>query len=103
MFKQIDKYVKYLEWQLTPYRVNRVTSLTDYLIYSDDLARTIGCRPNFTKMFFTEPKLWVKLMCGPLLNAHYRLTGPQAKPTQAKKIILKLNGLNNRIFYILLC
>ncbi|CAM4935942.1 unnamed protein product [Rotaria socialis] len=89
MLKQISKYVKYLEWQLTVYRVTRLTGLTDNLIYADDLARTIGCRPNFTRIFFTEPKLWLKLMCGPLINAHYRLTGPHAKPKQAKQIILK--------------
>jgi cation diffusion facilitator CzcD-associated flavoprotein CzcO len=106
MLKQIDKYVKYLEWQLTPYRVNRLTGLTDYLIYSDDLARTIGCRPNFTKIFFTEPKLWIKLMCGPLLNAHYRLTGPHAKPKQAKHIILKAKWVkqpNVLYFMMLIC
>ncbi|CAF1462800.1 unnamed protein product [Adineta ricciae] len=89
MNEKICKYVKYLEWQLTPYRVNRLTNLTDYLIYSDDLARTIGCRPNFTRIFFSEPKLWMKLMCGPLLNAQYRLIGPHAKAKQAKDVILK--------------
>jgi dimethylaniline monooxygenase (N-oxide forming) len=104
ILQEICKYVKYLEWQLTPYRVNRLTNLTDYLIYSDDLARTIGCRPNFTKIFFTEPKLWVKLMCGPLLNAHYRLTGPHAKPKQAKEIILKVKWVKqpNILYFIML-
>ncbi|CAF1210275.1 unnamed protein product [Rotaria sp. Silwood1] len=106
MLQQISKYVKYLEWQLTPYRVNRVTSLTDYLIYSDDLSRTIGCRPNFIRIFFTEPKLWLKLMCGPLLNAHYRLCGPHAKPKQAKNIILKAKWVkqpNILYFFMLIC
>lgn len=106
MLQKIEKYVKYLEWQLTPYRVSRVTSLTDYLIYSDDLSRTIGCRPNFTRIFFTEPKLWLKLMCGPLLNAHYRLTGPHAKPEQAKEIILKAKWVkqpNILYFTMLIC
>ncbi|CAF1041610.1 unnamed protein product, partial [Didymodactylos carnosus] len=70
-------------------RICRITSLTDYLIYSDDLSRTIGCRPNFIKIFFTEPKLLLKLMCGPLMNAHYRLTGPHSKPKQARHTILK--------------
>jgi hypothetical protein len=28
-------------------------------------------------------------MCGPLLNAQYRLIGPHAKPKQAKQIISK--------------
>ncbi|CAF1237247.1 unnamed protein product [Adineta steineri] len=104
MNKQITKYVKYLEWQLTPYRVNRLTNLTDYLIYTDDLARIIGCRPNFTKIFFTEPKLWMKLMFGPLLNAQYRLVGPHAKPKQAKEIILKAKWViqPNILYFIML-
>ncbi|UJR11534.1 hypothetical protein I4U23_015715 [Adineta vaga] len=89
MNKHICHYVKYLQWQLTPYRINRLTNLTDYLIYSDDLARTIGCRPDLTRIFFQEPHLWIKLMCGSLLNAHYRLSGPHAKPKQAKAIILQ--------------
>ena len=104
MLKQISKYVKYLEWQLTPHRVNRLTGLTDYLIYSDDLSRTIGCRPNFTRIFFKEPKLWLKVMCGPLLNAHYRLTGPHAKPAEAKRIILKAKWVKqpNILYFIML-
>lgn len=100
----IQKYVQHLEWQFTPYRVNRLTGLTDYLIYSDDLARTINVRPNFTKIFFTEPKLWIKLMAGPLLNAHYRLTGPHAKPEQAKEIILRAKWVKqpNILYFIML-
>jgi hypothetical protein len=43
MIKQIDKYFKYLEWQLTTYRGNHVISFIDYFIYSDDLSRAIGC------------------------------------------------------------
>lgn len=106
MLQQISKYVKYLEWQLTPHRVNRLTGLTDYLIYSDDLTRAIGCRPNFTRIFFTEPMLWIKLMGGPLLSAHYRLTGPHAKPKQAKETILKAKWViqpNILYFIMLMC
>jgi len=104
MIEQITKYVKYLEWQLTPYRVNRLTGLTDFLIYSDDLARTIGCRPNFTRIFFQQPKLWLKLMCGPLINAQYRLTGPHAKPKQAKEILLRAKWVKqpNVLYFIML-
>ena len=87
--QRIEKYIQYLRWQLTPYRTARLTNLTDYLIYSDDLARTIGCRPNFMEIFFSDPYLWLKLMCGPLMNAHYRLHGPHAKPKQARRTILK--------------
>ncbi|CAF0939665.1 unnamed protein product [Didymodactylos carnosus] len=86
---QIEKYVKYLKWQLTSYRTERITSLTDFLLYSDDISRIINCRPNFIKIFFTDLKLWLKLMCGPLMNAHYRLTGPHSKRKQARNIILK--------------
>ena len=106
MIEQTDKYVQYLQWQLTPYRIQRLGSLTDYLIYSDDLARTIGCRPNFGQIFFHDPKLWLKLMCGPLMNAQYRLTGPHAKPAQARDILLKAKWVkqpNVLYFIMLLC
>ena len=89
MIKEIDHYCKYLRRQFPSTRIDRLTSLTDYLIYSDDLARSIGCRPNFRQILFTDPYLWLKLMCGPLLNAHYRLTGPHAQPERARSIILK--------------
>ncbi|CAF1412233.1 unnamed protein product [Adineta steineri] len=103
MNKQIYNYVKYLKWQLTSYRIDRLTNLTDYLIYSDNLARTIGCRPDLTRIFFQEPNLWIKLMCGSLLNAQYRLTGPHAKRKQAKEIILQARWIKqSNILYLIM-
>jgi len=80
-------YVKYIQNYLTPYRTNRITNLTDFISYSDDMSRLIGCRPNFVKMFFTQPRLWLRCQVGPILNAHYRLVGPHANRKQAEEII----------------
>ena len=44
----------------------------------DELARFIGCRPNFLKMFFTEPKLALKCIFGPCTPPQFRLEGPHA-------------------------
>jgi len=85
--RQIDFYSKSLEKQFTLSRIERLPMLTDFLIYSDDLSRLIGCRPNFTKLFFTEPFIWIKLMFGPLINAQYRLTGPHSQPEQSRFIL----------------
>ncbi|CAF1568665.1 unnamed protein product, partial [Didymodactylos carnosus] len=95
MIEQSKTYVKYIEWQLTPYRTNRIVNLTDFVIYSDDLARTIGCRPHLVKMFFSDPSLWLKCMCGPIMNAQYRLVGPHSKSDQARQIIKEVRWLKH--------
>ncbi|CAF1603326.1 unnamed protein product [Didymodactylos carnosus] len=101
MIQESKIYVKYLEWQLTPYRTNRIVNLTDFLIYSDDLARTIGCRPNLLKMFFTEPYLSLKCICGPIMSVHYRLTGPNSQPVQARRIIKRVKWIKHSNFFCL--
>lgn len=88
MERQIDHYTRSLHRQFPSSLLARLPTLTDYLIYSDDLARSIGCRPHFLRLFFTDPYLWLKLMWGPLLNAHYRLTGPHAQPARARHTIV---------------
>lgn len=95
MAEHSDIYVKYIEDQLTPYRTNRIVNLTDFIVYSDDIARLIHCRPNFVKMFFTEPKLWLKCQLGPIMNVQYRLCGPHAKPEEARRVILTTKWIPN--------
>ncbi|CAF3564221.1 unnamed protein product [Rotaria socialis] len=91
MDKYIRTYVRYIENFLTPYRVNRITNLTDFLSFSDDMAWAIGCRPNLDfKMLLRDPYLWLRCMVGPICNAQYRLCGPHAQPAQARRILLTL-------------
>ncbi|CAF0838801.1 unnamed protein product [Didymodactylos carnosus] len=95
MIQHSQTYVKYIEDQLTPYRTNRIVSLTDFVSYSDDIARLIHCRPNFVKMFFCEPKLWLKCQLGPMMNTHYRLCGPHAQQKEARHIIHTVKWIPN--------
>jgi len=94
MIEHSKIYVQYIENQLTPYRTNRIVSLTDHLVYSDDIARLISCRPNFVKMFFREPKLWIKCQMGPIMMSHFRLCGPGAKPVEARRIIHRIKWIH---------
>jgi dimethylaniline monooxygenase (N-oxide forming) len=99
-------YVRYIENMLTKYRTDRITNLTDFIVYSDDLARQIGCRPDLGhRMLLSEPRLWLRCMLGPMCNAQYRLTGPHAQPSEARRILytVKCNlGWLNVIEFVLL-
>ncbi|XP_069133491.1 dimethylaniline monooxygenase [N-oxide-forming] 2-like [Argopecten irradians] len=46
--------------------------------YMDRLASMIGCKPNFWKYFFTDPKLWYRIVFGPATPVQWRLNGPGA-------------------------
>ncbi|KAF8791269.1 flavin-containing monooxygenase 5-like [Argiope bruennichi] len=54
----------------------RHTLQVDFISYQDELAEEIGCKPNFLKLFFTDPKLFWALVVGPSLPYQYRLQGP---------------------------
>ena len=101
MIRQSKEYVQYLETRYTAYRTNRIVSLTDHGVYLDELARAIGCRPPLMKMFFTEPYIWLKCMCGPLINAQYRLCGPHQQPVQARKILRQVKWIRHLGFIFL--
>ena len=91
MDKHISTYIRYTEQLLTPYRTSRITNLTDFLSFSDDMARAIGCRPNIgLSTLLYDPRLWLRCMIGPLSNAQYRLCGPHAQPEQARHMLLTL-------------
>ena len=47
----------------------------DWIPYMDELAQIIGVKPNLTKYFFTDPKLWWNLLFGPCVPYQYRLKG----------------------------
>lgn len=91
MKNRIHIYNQYITQLFTSYRTMRITTLTDFLSFSDDLAREIGCRPNLgLKMLVWDPYLWLRCMIGPICNAQYRLFGPHAKSKQARYILLTM-------------
>lgn len=54
----------------------RYTLQIYFIQYLDKLAEKIGCKPNFWKYFFTDPKFWYKLYCGPATPPQWRIEGP---------------------------
>ncbi|XP_070531991.1 flavin-containing monooxygenase 5-like isoform X2 [Ptychodera flava] len=54
----------------------RHTIQVDYIPYMDEIAEMIGVRPNFYKLFLTDPKLAFKCFFGPTLPYQYRFMGP---------------------------
>jgi dimethylaniline monooxygenase (N-oxide forming) len=98
MVEQIDTYIRYIEHVLTPYRTDRITNLTDFISFSDDMAQTMGCRPNLSlKMLFSDPHLWLLCMIGLMSNVQYILCKPHAQPEEARRILLTLKW--NPMFY----
>ena len=89
----------------------------EFVSYMEELARQFGVRPNMWEYFTTDPKLWYKLLFGPLVSYQYRLTGPGSwhdarravmevderieKPLQTRAGALKNSGLSNQIVIIL--
>ncbi|KAG8192479.1 hypothetical protein JTE90_018006 [Oedothorax gibbosus] len=66
---------------------SRHTVQVDYISYLDELAAEIGCKPNFVKMLFTDPKLFWTLFVGPSIPYQYRLRGPQQWPGAREAIL----------------
>ncbi|KAG8196637.1 hypothetical protein JTE90_006547 [Oedothorax gibbosus] len=60
----------------------------DYVQFLDEIASLIGAKPNFSKLFFTDIKLFNKLIFGPSLSYQYRLQGPH-KWKGAREAIFK--------------
>jgi dimethylaniline monooxygenase (N-oxide forming) len=91
MNSRIGAYVRYITRLFTPFRTKRITTLTDFLSFSDDLAREIGCRPNLgLTMLLFDSSLWLRCMIGPISNAQYRLFGPHANFKQARQVLMKM-------------
>ncbi|GFR61061.1 dimethylaniline monooxygenase [N-oxide-forming] [Elysia marginata] len=52
------------------------SSLVKYLPYMDELAKLIGCYPDFRTLLRTDPVFAFKLWAGPVYPYSYRLFGP---------------------------
>jgi dimethylaniline monooxygenase (N-oxide forming) len=51
----------------------RIAGLVDHFLYSDQLARLIGCRPNFAKLFFSSPRRWWQAFTAPWNGSQFWL------------------------------
>lgn len=58
-----------------------------WVAYLDEIAERAGFKPNLTKLFFTDPALWRRLVFGPSVPYQYRLEGPGSW-SQAREIIM---------------
>jgi len=55
---------------------SRRPMLVNYASYMKDMASIIGCEPPMRKLFFTDPKLWWKIVTGQLTPLQFRIFGP---------------------------
>jgi dimethylaniline monooxygenase (N-oxide forming) / hypotaurine monooxygenase len=51
----------------------RITGLVDHFLYSDQLAKLIGCRPCFRKLFFSSLGKWWKAISSPWNSCQFWL------------------------------
>jgi len=51
----------------------RIAGLVDHFVYSDQLARLIGCRPNFLALFFKSPRRWWQAITAPWSGSQFWL------------------------------
>jgi len=72
------------------YDAKRVKGLVDYQLYLDDLAKEMGCLPPLTRIFFSSPRLWFKVMYGPLNTLQYRFVGPFQNLDRIKEVYAKM-------------
>ncbi|GFO34510.1 dimethylaniline monooxygenase [n-oxide-forming] [Plakobranchus ocellatus] len=59
----------------------------DHLLYMDELASLVGCKPNLAWFLLTDPVLFWHLLFGPGVAYQYRLQGPNTWP-EARHAIL---------------
>ncbi|KAH0618210.1 hypothetical protein JD844_017220 [Phrynosoma platyrhinos] len=52
------------------------TIQTDYIVYMDELASSIGIKPNIPLLLLTDPKLALEIYFGPCSPYQFRLMGP---------------------------
>merc|ERR1711988_759516 len=77
------------EWRFG-YDAKRVKGLVDFQLYTDDLAAHTGSMPPLTKLFWSKPKIWWKLMFSSFTMHQYRFQGPFANPRVAEKVYEKV-------------
>ncbi|KAJ8020803.1 Dimethylaniline monooxygenase [N-oxide-forming] 3 [Holothuria leucospilota] len=59
--------------------------------YMDHLATLTGCYPSLVPLFFTDPRLSIHMLFGPVVPASYRLVGPHRWEGAREAILNSLN------------
>lgn len=54
----------------------RHTIQVDYVDYMDEIAKQFGAMPSFSRLLLTDPRVWSKVVFGPVTPYQYRLNGP---------------------------
>ena len=67
----------------------RLKSLLDYSVAMDTIAAMVGCQPPLQHLFYTQPLIWLKVLCGSLSGAQFRLRGPGATPEYVEPSLLR--------------
>ncbi|XP_022089192.1 dimethylaniline monooxygenase [N-oxide-forming] 5-like [Acanthaster planci] len=91
----------------------------DPLAYCNSLASEIGVRPNFLKLFFSDPVLTLRCLFGPHVPYQFRLVGPGSKkearkaintvwervlePTKTRPVYPKVDDTHYNVIFFLLC
>jgi len=68
----------------------RIGALVDYLTLLNDLANLIECSPPLLKLFLIEPRVWFKVIFGPINGSQFRLVGPGAMPEHARQVMARM-------------
>jgi dimethylaniline monooxygenase (N-oxide forming) len=58
-----------------PVDAKKITVLIDFLSTYDDYSKYLGCEVDMLRLFSLHPKLWYKVLFGPLMGIHYRIFG----------------------------
>ncbi|KAK3737536.1 hypothetical protein QZH41_010638, partial [Actinostola sp. cb2023] len=69
------------------YSSRRHTIQVEYIQFSDEIAKLIGCRPSLWRLLLTDPVLAVRCFVGPCTPPQYRLMGPGTWPG-AREVIM---------------
>lgn len=77
----------------------RIGALGDFAKWMNDYAEQIGCQPQLTRLFLTDPRLWWHVMAGQLNGMQYRLHGPGAM-SEARTSILAMPLMPTAILLI---
>lgn len=64
----------------------------NYVEFADELAQLAGVLPDLEKLKVSDPVLYTKLWTGPLIAAHYRLSGHASNPDIALQLIDAVNN-----------
>lgn len=65
---------------------HRLPTLVDFSSYLDAVATRVGCKPHLLYLIF-RPRLLLGVYFGPFSGPQYRLVGPGAVPSLAKRVL----------------